>query len=269
MGVTGDLPLRVLSSSRLQHDQKTAGGDTGRFACGPLGRRRKGIIERVKQLILDLIPAPAPTLDNFVPGRNAEALKALLDVASGAPPARILYLWGESSSGKSHLAQSFSGRLDAAEYFAHHRGILPEAASRFVMDDVHSITEDRQIGVFNLINLINASPVNHVLIATGNAAPRDLTIRRDLASRLGQGLVFQLTPLSDEEKSDALRVHARTRGFGLREEVITYLLRHSRRDMAALVGFLDALDRYSLETGREITLPLLREMVQPQLVGLP
>lgn len=225
-----------------------------------------GIIRSVKQLILDLIPAAAPTLDNFVPGRNGEALKALLDAASGAPPARILYLWGESCSGKSHLAQSLSGALNATEYFADHGGILPHAASRFVVDDVHAIAEERQVGVFNLINLINASHEEHLLIATGNATPRDLAIRRDLASRLGQGLVFQLTALSDGEKSDALRAHARTRGFALREEVIAYLLRHSRRDMAALIGFLDALDRYSLETGREITLPLLREMAQPTLV---
>ena len=76
----------------------------------------------------------------------------------------------------------------------------------------------------------------------------------------------RLTPLSDDEKSDALRAHARTRGFTLREEVIAYLLRHSRRDLASLIGFLDALDQYSLETGREITLPMLREMAQPNLV---
>lgn len=220
----------------------------------------------MKQLILDLIPPAAPTLDNFVPGRNGEALKALLDAASGVPPARILYLWGESCSGKSHLAHSLSGGLNATEYFADHGGILSDAASRFVVDDVHAIAEERQAGVFNLINLINASHVEHLLIATGNAAPRDLPIRRDLASRLGQGLVFQLMALSDEEKSDALRAHAHSRGFVLREEVIAYLLRHSRRDMAALIRFLDALDQYSLETGREITLPLLREMAQPTLV---
>ena len=56
------------------------------------------------------------------------------------------------------------------------------------------------------------------------------------------------------------------RGFGLRDDVVAYLLRHSRRDMASLVGMLDALDKYSLETGREITLPLLRELSQPLLV---
>ena len=84
----------------------------------------------VKQLILDLIPPAAPTLSNFVPGRNAEALKALLDAASGVPPARILYLWGESCSGKSHLALSLSASLNAPDYFADHGGILPNAASR-------------------------------------------------------------------------------------------------------------------------------------------
>lgn len=236
----------------------------GLFQAGH--RSDEGIIRRVKQLILDLIPPSAPTLDNFVPGRNSEVLKALLDAASGAPSSRIFYFWGGASSGKSHLAQSFPVAQNAAEFFAEHAGVLPEAATHFVVDDVHSMDEEHQIGVFNLINLINASPINHVLIATGNAAPRDLVIRRDLASRLGQGLVFQLTPLSDDEKSEALRAHARTRGFGLREDVIAYLLRHSRRDMAALIGFLDALDRYSLETGREITLPLLREMAQPNLV---
>lgn len=221
----------------------------------------------MKQLILDLIPPPAPTLDNFVPGRNGEALKALVDAASGEKSsAKILYLWGATSSGKSHLVQSFPPVNSAPEFFADHVGVLPDVPTHFVVDDVHSLTETRQIGIFNLINLINANQMHHLLIATGNAAPRDLAIRRDLASRLGQGLVFQLIPLSDEEKSDALRAHARSRGFVLREDVIAYLLRHSRRDMASLIGLLDALDQYSLETGREITLPLLREMAQPTLV---
>ena len=183
----------------------------------------------MKQLILDLIPPPAPTLDNYVAGRNGEALSALRDAASAFPPAKILYLWGAASSGKSHLAQSFPDAANAAGFFAEHAGVLPETANHFVIDDVHAADEGSQIGVFNLINLINASPAKHVLIATGNAAPRDLAIRRDLASRLGQGLVFQLHPLSDNEKSAALQAHAHTRGFALRDEVVAYLLRHSRR----------------------------------------
>ena len=266
MGIASDVALRVLILVAVQHQQN------GRWQHRPFlfarrwGRVRKGIIKHVKQLILDLFPPPAPTLDNFVPGRNAEALKALVDAASGVLPATVLYLWGEVGSGKSHLAQSLLGALNATEYFVNHAGVLPETAARFAADDVHNLSDERQIGLFNLINLLNANQAGHVLVATGNAAPRDLAVRRDLASRLGQGLVLQLMPLSDAEKSDALRAHAHSRGFGLREEVINYLLRHARRDTATLIGFLDALDRYSLETGREITLPLLREMAQPRLV---
>lgn len=244
---------------------KTAGGNTGRFAWG-FRTHGEGIIRNVKQLILDLIPNPAPTLENFVPGRNGEALKALLDAASGQLPARIIYLWGEPSSGKSHLAQSVSNAAKGTAYFADHAGVLPEVPKSFVVDDVNALDANDQIGIFNLINLITANAVDHFLLVTGNAAPRDLNVRRDLASRLGQGLVFQLFPLSDGEKSAALKAHAHSRGFTLREEVITYLLRHSRRDLASLMRFLDALDTYSLETGREITLPLLREMAQPSLV---
>jgi DnaA family protein len=40
--------------------------------------------------------------------------------------------------------------------------------------------------------------------------------------------------------------------------VSTYLLNHARRDMGSLVAALDSLDRYSLETGRAITVPLLK-----------
>ena len=58
--------------------------------------------------------------------------------------------------------------------------------------------------------------------------------------------------------SAALAAHARSRGFALADEVSAYLLNHARRDMGSLIAALDSLDRYSLETGRAITVPLLK-----------
>ena len=55
-----------------------------------------------------------------------------------------------------------------------------------------------------------------------------------------------------------MRAHARARALELGEEIVAYLLRHARRDMASLIGILDALDRYSLEQKRPVTLPLLK-----------
>lgn len=216
----------------------------------------------MKQLLLDLLPVPAPTLANFVAGRNREAfatLSALLAGDAGAASAvKVVYFWGEPGSGKSHLVDA---ALDA--------GATPmmgpaRSPRRVAVDDAQTLDADAQQTLFNLINEFQQVP--GTVIAAGNAAPRDLPIRRDLASRLGSGLVFQLLPLTDEEKAEALRSHARSRGFALREDVIAYLLRHARRDMASLIGLLDALDRHSIETGREITLPLLKEMSQPATV---
>ena len=96
------------------------------------------------------------------------------------------------------------------------------------------------------------------MVAAG-ASPRDVAIRRDLATRLATGLTYRVVPLSDAEKGAALAAHARTRGFAIPEDVTSYLLTHARRDMGSLIGALDSLDRYSLETGRMITIPLLKD----------
>jgi DnaA-homolog protein len=204
----------------------------------------------VKQLVLDLIPAPEPAFDNFVAGANAEALTSSRDAAFQANAVKIVYCWGVAGSGKTHLARAFAATA-------------PDATVR---DDVEQLTDMEQIALFNAINLALAPESAGRVFVTGAVAPRDLPLRPELSSRLGSGLVFQLHPLTDAEKGAALRAHAKARGFPLRDDVVQYLLRHGRRDMASLVAFLDQLDQYSLETGREITLPLLRDMSQPSLV---
>ncbi len=140
-----------------------------------------------------------------------------------------------------------------------------ENAPVMVIDDVGRLDDGQQIALFNAINE-RAIVANSCVIAAGNTAPRDLPLRPELTSRLGSGLVFQLLPLTDAEKALALNAHALSRGFKLSADVSGYLLRHSRRDMASLIAMLDALDQYSLETGREITVPLLKQLSQPALI---
>jgi DnaA family protein len=44
-------------------------------------------------------------------------------------------------------------------------------------------------------------------------------------------------------------------------EMLDYLLSRARRDMPSLIALIDALDLYSLETKRPVTLPLVRELL--------
>ena len=199
----------------------------------------------MRQLLLDFTQAPAPTFENFVHGGNTELFQALQSAARGESPERVLYLWGEPGAGKSHLARAF------AEAVRDRRGYR-------VIDDVERLDEAAQVMLFDEFN----ERAFDFLLVTAGAAPRDVALRRDLSTRLATGLTYRVMPLTDAEKRSALSAHARTRGFQLGDDVSAYLLTHARRDMGSLMAALDAIDRYSLETGRPVTVPLLKAAIQ-------
>ena len=216
----------------------------------------------MQQLLLQLAPPPAPTLDNFVPGRNAAALQALRDISAGSGSERFVYLWGEPGSGRTHLLRGLA-QAARARHALYLDGSVDNAVaddSVVAIDEVQRLGADDQIRLFDLYNRVRAA--GGALVASGDAAPAQLALRADLRSRLAWGLAFQLHPLSDAEKAAALRAHARERALALPEEVIAYLLLHARRDMASLIAILDALDRHSLEQKRLITLPLVRSALE-------
>jgi DnaA family protein len=77
-------------------------------------------------------------------------------------------------------------------------------------------------------------------------------------------LVFQTQLLDDGEKIQALEQAAKARGLVLSPDVLPWLLNRFYRDMPNLMALIDALDAYSLETKRAVTLPLVRELLQPK-----
>jgi len=214
----------------------------------------------MQQLLLELAPPPPPTLENFSPGRNGVALKALRGALEGGE--RFVFLWGPSGSGKTHLLRGFAGSAGAkgtAAYIQAANADWTHADRRELaaVDDVARLDDSGQIALFDLCNRLRAS--GGALAASGEAPPAQLALRPDLRSRLASGIVLQLHPLSDEEKAAALRERATERGIALDGELIRYLLTHFDRDMGTQIAALDALDRYSLQRKRPITLPLLKE----------
>ena len=216
----------------------------------------------MQQLILNLDLSRPPSLSSFVTGRNAELLAALREVEANLPRERFLYLWGEHGAGKTHLLQAVAAnrgvfisvsketRIDAA---------LADAPL-VAVDGVDLLSEAGAIDLFNVYNGMREA--GGVLLANGPCPPTQLKLRPDLMTRLAWGLVFQVHTLTDEEKISALQAHAKARGFNLGHEVGHYLLTHWRRDMLSLFAALEALDKYSLELKRPITLPLLREALK-------
>ena len=248
-----------------------------------------------RQMTLDLGTPPPPSFENFAGAGNAELLATLrrldrsvdigfdagVDGSGGAgagqsAPApladRTVYLWGEPGSGRSHLLQAFvcgaaprHGRL-AGPHSPLAGFDFDPAVQRYAIDDCDALSAAQQIASFNLFNEVRAH-VGAALLIAGNTPPLRLGVREDLRSRCGWGLVFQLTPLGDADKTAVLERAARERGSVLSADLPPYLLSHFKRDMPSLMKLLDALDRFSLEQKRAVTLPLLRAMLADAATG--
>ena len=216
----------------------------------------------MRQLALDITASPAPTFDNFVVGRNAEAIAHVRAAITGTGE-RFVYLWGAPGSGRTHLLKAATAGADATYVKCDARSGFEDEASLLTVDDVEALGADAQIALFNRYNTLREQGGG--LIASASVPPVQLKLRADLLTRLSWGLVVRLHALSDDEKAQALAQQAKARGITLSGEVVSYLLTHAPRDMGALFATLDALDRYSLETKRPVTVPLVRHLLRAEI----
>lgn len=216
-----------------------------------------------QQLVLALAPAPEPSLESFFPGANQAVIDALRELAGDAPREPVLYLWGPKGSGRTHLA-----RATAAAARAHGLDVVDDLASDFVpspatlvvADDVQALDADAQRTLVE--RFIALREKGGRFLATGDRPAADLALRDDLRTRIASGVTFEVRPLTDEERLAALHSHATARAMQLTDEILEYIARRVTRDMGTQVAVLEALDRYSLEHKRPLTLPLVREVLQ-------
>jgi DnaA family protein len=216
----------------------------------------------MKQLVLDLGADQAQSLDSFEVGQNAELAHLMHQFAGRSSREHFAYLWGEAAAGKTHLLHALAA-TPGSRYIA---ADAPKAmftyapdVSLYLLDDCERLSADAQIDAFALFNQIRENGA--YMVSTGPVPPKVLPVREDLRTRMGWGLVYQIHGLSDEEKIAALTHAADARGLTLSASVLPYLLSHFKRDMRSLATMLDALDQYSLETQRPVTLPLLRDLL--------
>jgi len=235
------------------------------------GGRVRRVVARhgpgMKQLALELALPPAPTLDNFVVGDNAEVMAAVRALARGDGGERFVYLWGGSGSGRTHLLRAVLREWCAAGRITrfYSRDVPPAAAAvaatdAIAVDDVQHMPPPAQIELFNIYNILRES--SGLLLVAADVPPARLGLRPDLLTRLAWGLVYEVRTLSEGDRHAALRDYAIARGFELPDEVSAYLLARAPRDLSSLRALVDTLDRLSLEQKRAITVPLARELLQ-------
>lgn len=226
-----------------------------------------------RQLALAIQLNNDATLDDFCWGDNALLQQQLQQALNGVGE-RLIYLWGNAGSGKSHLLQACCQAVSA-----NHSAIyLPlQTLKEWGPDVLEGIDEQTWISIddldaiatntvweealFHLYNRVRDNEQT-TLIISGKYPPSNMSISLpDLRSRLSWGLVIQLNELRDDEKINTLKLHAEKRGFELPSSVGQFLLKRCSRNMHDLNTLLNRLDEASLIAQRKITIPFVKDVL--------
>ncbi len=225
-----------------------------------------------RQMPLPIRLRASSVFNSYFPGPNAAVVNTLRDLTSTGP-SPVLFLYGSSGVGKTHLLQALCARVNEqqpATYVPlrelHVLGSeLLSGAEQMPLvcvDDVGLIAQQLEWNraLFNLHRELEERGGKLVLADEQSPASIEWALR-DLSSRVLAGTVLRLQPLAEPEQIIALRMHAEQRGLELSDEVANFLLKRLPRDMHSLCDFLDELDIASLTAQRKLTVPFVKEVL--------
>lgn len=224
------------------------------------------------QIPLPLNLGDKATLDNFWVGHNSELVAAIkTSVETGEP--RLVYLYGPSSSGKSHLL--FAAMKLAKEEVVNtsylsllDSNIGPEMLD--VIDVAHLVCIDnveawageaeKERALFSLFEQVKYAG-GQMLLSASQAPELCGFSLADLISRLSSGLVYPISELTEQQQFEAIKMRSNNRGLTISDDAVRYLLSRSSRDTGELFALLDEIDQASLIEKRKLTIPFLQSLI--------
>ncbi len=178
-----------------------------------------------------------------------------------------LLIWGETGSGKTHLAHIWASQHNApflsSEQIARPSDIYQTKTPPFWVIDNIDIQLHRNIDettLFHLLNIITQE--NGRMLLTASTPPTTWNIQlKDLASRLRAISTVKLH-LPDTILMKALLIKLFSdRQLHIHEDVVEYIITRIDRNFKAIHTIVSLLDHASMRQKRNITTPLVREII--------
>ena len=199
---------------------------------------------------------------------NREAV-AWLDKWPEWSPGRALVIYGPAGCGKSHLTSVFMAEGRAAplswEQLARisPRDLLEEGA-HFVLENADALVDEEAL--FHFYNAMREN--GGTLLLTARSAPSRWPVKLpDLRSRLNALPAIEIGPPDDFLMEAVLFKHFSDRQLSVDSGVIHYLLARMERSFEAASRVVDSIDKRSLASKRNITVPLAKAVLQQEEEG--
>ena len=169
-----------------------------------------------------------------------------------------IFLFGPKKSGKSYLASLWKDRNNAISYNNNLSKII-ETKKNVVIDDVLGISSDE-----NLFHLINHCKLNHLkmyFVSSTDINTYNFKFK-DLYSRLREFIYVEIKSPDDEMcKMFMIKLFSDKQIIIKNKEIFDFIFKRLNRTYLDIYIFVERLDRLSLQKKRQLTIPLIKEII--------
>ena len=206
-------------------------------------------------------------LENFI--ANKELVNLIHQLFQDKQASEI-YVYGLRGQGKTHILQGVVLKalaidknaiyIDFIDSFPEHLFDFIDQLNFISFDNVDLISNENQETFFDLYNRARQAGV--VILVSGSSLPADLTVMKDLKTRLSLAAVYRLEELNDELTMDVLNKQMSDRNLTIDSKIYEYLFKNYSRDLNTLVSAMNELDKASLQSKKAISIPFVKTVLQ-------
>jgi len=169
-----------------------------------------------------------------------------------------IFLCGPKKSGKSYLANLWKD-FNNAIYYNNNFSTIIETKKNVVIDDALGNASDESL--FHLINHCKLNSLKIYFVSSLNINTYDFKFK-DLYSRLREFTYVEIkSPDDDMCKMLMIKLFSDKQIIIKNKEIFDFIFKRLNRTYFDICNFVEKLDRLSLEKKRQLTIPLIKEII--------
>ena len=169
-----------------------------------------------------------------------------------------IFLYGPKKSGKSHLAALWKDRNNAISYNNKIKKIFKTKKNVVIDDILHTSSEE---DLFHIINHCKLHNLKIYFASSIDINTYDFKFQ-DLYSRLREFFYLEIKSPDDEMcKMLMIKLFFDKQIIIKNKEIFDFIFKRINRTYLDIYIFVDKLDRLSLAKKRQLTIPLIKELI--------